>query len=261
MRRLIVPLALIVVILCAPLFAPRDPMATNGDDALQPPSVEYPLGTDALGRDVFSRVLYGGQRTLLIAALATLIAAVPGLVLGILAGSSTRAVDDILSALLNALLAFPGLLLALVVITLLGMGPVPAAVATGVALTAGYARITRAVVLRVRSAAYVEASRALGATPLRLALRHVLPNILPTLLAYTGVTFAYAVLNGAALSFLGLSGALGQPDWGAMLSDARMTFRAAPWASFGPGIGITLVVYAVNRLVDRAASFAGGGSG
>ena len=251
-RRFAPPLVLIAVILLAPLFAPRDPMTTSSADTLQPPSAAYPFGTDALGRDVLSRVLYGGQRTLIIAAAATAVAVVPGLLLGLLAGSAGRRVDDVLSAMMNALLAFPGLLLALVVVTLLGAGPWSVAVATGVALVAGFARITRAVVLRTRSAAYVDASRALGAGPLRLALRHVLPNALPTLLAYAGVTFAYSVINGAALSFLGLSGALGIPDWGAMLYDARVTFRAAPWASFGPGLGITLIVYLVNRLADSA---------
>ena len=251
-RRFALPLILIIGVLFAPLLAPRDPMTTSSADALQPPSADYLFGTDFLGRDVLSRVLYGGQRTLVIAALATAVAVIPGALLGLLAGSAGRRVDDVLSAVMNALLAFPGLVLALVVVTLLGTGPWSVAAATGVALVAGFARVTRAVVLRARSSAYVEASRALGAGSLRLALRHVLPNVLPTLLAYAGVTFAYSVLNGAALSFLGLSGALGIPDWGAMLYDARVTFRAAPWVSLGPGIGITLIVYTVNRLADRA---------
>jgi len=258
-RRFVLPVVLISAILLAPLLATHDPMTTSSADALHPPSADYLLGTDWLGRDVFSRVLYGGQRTLIIAAVATAVAVIPGTLLGLLAGSAGRRVDDILSAVMNALLAFPGLLLALVVVTLLGTGPWSVAAATGVALVAGFARVTRAVVLRARSAAYVDASRALGAGPVRLALRHVLPNALPTLLAYAGVTFAYSVLNGAALSFLGLSGALGIPDWGAMLYDARVTFRAAPWVSLGPGVGITLIVYTINRLADQALAREQGG--
>lgn len=251
-RRFVLPFGLIVFVLLAPLLATHDPMATNSDAALLPPGAGYLLGTDWLGRDVFSRVLYGGQRTLLLAAAATLVAVLLGALLGLLAGSASRGIDELLTAVMNALLAFPGLLLALVVVTLLGASPGAVSVATGVALIAGFARVTRSVVLRTRSAAYVEASRALGAGPLRLALRHVLPNALPTLLAYAGVTFAYGVLNGAALSFLGLSGAIGIPDWGAMLYDARVTFRAAPWVSLGPGLGITLIVFTINRLAEQA---------
>lgn len=259
MNRALLPLVLIITVLFAPILAPNDPMATNSADALQPPSADYLLGTDALGRDVLSRVLHGGQRTVLIAGLATGLAVAVGLGLGVLAGSGGRLVDELLAVLINALLAFPGLLLALVIVTLLGMGPLSVAVATGVSLLAGFARVTRATVQRTRSAGFVDAARALGAGPLWLTWAHVLPNALPTLLAYVGVTFAYAVINSAALSFLGLSGALGMPDWGAMLYDARVTFRAAPWASFGPGVGITLLVYAVNRMADRAALSATGG--
>jgi peptide/nickel transport system permease protein len=242
----------IVLVLLGPLASPQDPMVMTSGESLQPPSASHWLGTDALGRDVLSRVLHGGQRTLIIAAGATLIAVIPGALLGLLAASAGRWVEDVLMALVNALLAFPGLLLALVVVTLLGMGPAQIAAATGVSLLAAFARVTRTAVLRARSAAYVEASRGLGAGPLRLAFRHVLPNALPTLLAYAGVTFAYAVLNGAALSFLGLTGGIGVPDWGAMLYDARTIFRVAPWVSIGPGLGITLLVYSINSLAGRA---------
>lgn len=256
-RGSLLALLLIALVLLGPLASPQDPMAMTTDESLQAPSADHWLGTDTFGRDVLSRVLHGGQRTLVIATGATLLAVIPGALLGLLAASAGRWVDDVLMALVNALLAFPGLLLALVVVTLLGMGPVQVAAAAGVSLLAGFARVTRTAVLRERSAAYVEASRALGAGPLRLAFRHVLPNALPTLLAFAGVTFAYAVLNGAALSFLGLTGGIGVPDWGTMLYDARTIFRVAPWVSIGPGLGITLLVYSINSLAGQAMRRAG----
>lgn len=248
---LILPLLLALFVLAAPLLAPYDPMLTNVAHALQPPGGVHPLGTDALGRDVLSRVLYGGQRTLLISALAAAIALLPGIALGLLSGSLDTRGDAAIMAIVNAWLAFPGLLLALVIVTVLGAGPLPVALATGAALIPQVARVTRSAALQVRAQPFVGAARAAGAAGWWVASRHLLPNIAPTILAYAGVTFAYAVLNSAALTFLGLAGDIGVPDWGTMLYDARVTFRVAPWASLAPGLAITTMVYTINRAADR----------
>jgi peptide/nickel transport system permease protein len=243
--------AVVVVVLVAPLLAPQDPMQMDTLAGLQPPSEAHLLGTDRFGRDMLSRLLYGAQRTLSIATLATGIAIVPGLLLGLAAGMGRASIDGAIMALINALLAFPGFLLALVVVTLVGAGTFSIALATGIALLAQYARVVRAAVYTVRGQEYVEAARALGAPSLRVMLGHILPNVMPTLLAYAGVMFSYSLLNSAALSFLGLGGDLGAPDWGAMLFEGRMTFQSAPWVSFAPGLALTLVVLAVNSAADR----------
>lgn len=249
MRALLVLVGLLVlVVLVAPIFAPYDPTRTDTTSQLEPPGVDHLLGTDLLGRDVLSRTLYGGRHTLLIAALATLTAVVPGVVLGLL-GASGRA-GRMIGVLLNGLLAFPGLLLALLLLTLLGQGALSLAMATGITQIAPVARITRAAVVSVRSLGYVEAARSLGATDFRVVINYILPNILTTVLAYTGVVFAYAILNSAALSFLGLGGEPGVPDWGVMLYEGRQSFRTAPWVAAAPGVAITLTVILVNRAAD-----------
>jgi peptide/nickel transport system permease protein len=249
MRALLVLLALFVLLV--PKLAPYDPMQTDPANQLAPPSRVHLLGTDLLGRDVLSRALDGGQHTLLIAALATGIAVIPGVLLGLLALS--RAVDRAVTVLTNAVLAFPGLLLALLVLTLVGQGAVALALATGVTQIAPCARVIRAAVISLRSSGYVEAARSLGANNLRLIATHILPNILPTVLAYTGVIFAYTILNSAALSFLGLGGQPGIPDWGVMLYEGRQAFRVAPWIAFAPGLAITLTVMLVNRAADHVS--------
>lgn len=250
MRALIVFVALMVLlVVIAPLLAPADPMRTEPARQLETPGNEHLLGTDLLGRDVLSRALVGGQHTLLIAAAATLIAVAPGVLLGLL--SVFSAADRIVGVLLNALLAFPGLLLALLLLTLLGQGALPLALATGCTQIAPCARVVRSSVVSVHALGYVDAAQALGATRLRIVTRHILPNVLPTLLAYTGVIFAYAILNSAALSFLGLGGEPGIPDWGVMLYEGRQAFRRAPWIAAAPGLGITLTVILANRAADH----------
>ena len=234
---------LLVLIVAAPVFVPSDPMATDPAASLAPPGGSHLLGTDRLGRDVWSRLLDGGQRTVTIALVATVIAVGAGTLLGL---SGWGRLDAPVTALTNALLAFPTLLLALVVMTLAGTGALSLSLATGMALIAPVARVTRGTLRSVRAQPFIEAAEALGASNRRLFVRHILPNVAPTLLAYGGVTFAYSVLNSAALSFLGLGGDLGVPDWGAMLAEGRVAFRTAPWVSAAPGLAITLLVLAVN---------------
>lgn len=244
-------LLFVAAILLAPVAAPYDAMRTDSANTLQAPNAAHWLGTDALGRDVLSRALYGGQHTLLIAGAATLIAVVPGVLLGLL--SAVGWLERPIAVLTNALLAFPGLLLALLVITLLGQGAFQLALATGLTQVAPCARVTRAAVKAVLAQGYIEAARGLGAGQGRIVSRYVLPNVMATVLAYAAVIFAYAILNSAALSFLGLGGEPGIPDWGVMLAEGRQAFRLAPWVAAVPGLAITLTVLLANRAADVIA--------
>lgn len=249
MKRAVIVLSFIALLaLFAPRLAPADPMKTDPLHQYQPPDSAHFLGTDALGRDVLSRALYGGQRTLLVTTAATIITIAGGLSLGLTAGLVSAWPDKMAMAFVDTLLAFPGLLLALVILTLLGVGAFPLALATGLAQVGAFARVARSAVVGVRSSSYVEAARALGATQQRILLHHILPNVQPTLIAYTTVVFSYNLLNSAALSFLGLGGEPGVPDWGVMLAEGREAFRDAPWIGLVPGLAITVTVIALNQL-------------
>jgi peptide/nickel transport system permease protein len=254
-RSLIALSAIIVMLFIIPLLWPSDPMLTDLESQAQFPSATHPLGTDLLGRDVLSRTLYGGQRTLASAGLSTLMAIIPGMTIGLLMGWYRGQIDHLIMILINAILAFPGLLFALVIMTLMGQGVLPMILAVGLAQIAPYSLITRTAVISIRSMAYIEVAEALGASRWHIIIQHILPNIAPTLLAYLGVTFAYSILNGTSLSFLGLAGEPGIPDWGGMLAEGRYAFRVAPWVGLVPGIAITITVISVNNLVDSLASF------
>jgi peptide/nickel transport system permease protein len=251
---LITLVVVVLAVLAAPLIAPHDPMRINSDSVAQPPDTGHPLGTDGLGRDVLSRVLYGGQRTLLVASLATLVAALPGLLIGLSVGAASAQIDRIGTIVINSLLAIPALVLALVILTVAGQGAWQLALATGFAQIAAYAQVTRAATRSVRAAGFVEGAAAIGATWSRIVFGHILPNASPTLLSYTGVVFSYSIINSAALSFLGLGGQPGIPDWGVILAEGRDVFRTAPWVAIVPGLAITVVVMSVNTLVDKLAA-------
>lgn len=236
-----------VIVILAPAISPYDPMRTSTDEQLEPPSYHHLLGTDLLGRDVLSRLLFGGRRTISIACLATGIALFGGTCIGILAGILGSRWDNLISLIMSAVLAFPGFLLGLVVLTLLGPGILPLALAVGVAQVGVTARVVRASVIEVRSLPYIESATLLGANSWHTAVHHIFPNIFPILVAYTGVVFGYSVINGAGLSFLGLGGEPGVPDWGVMLAEGRVVFRSAPWVGLAPGIAITLTILIVNH--------------
>ncbi len=239
-----------LVLLLAPLLSPADPRHAFPAEALQPPSSVHPLGTDQLGRDVLSRTLWGGRNTLGVAAVATAIAILPGLGIGLLAGYTGGWVDRLLMGLMDVLLAFPNLLLALSIIALTGTGNIQIAVAVGLAGLPAYARMTRTAVQDVRQALFVEAAWSLGASHQRVLRAHILPNILDALLSFAGISLSWAILNGSALAFLGFGGDPARPDWGAMLNEGRAAFRVAPWIGFPPGIAIMVTIFAINRLAD-----------
>jgi peptide/nickel transport system permease protein len=234
----------------APLLTPYDPLQTAPQAQFLPPIPEHPLGTDLFGRDVLSRVLYGGRQTLNTAGMATIAALLLSVVLGMAAGFLRGGTDRVIVLVMNALLAVPGLVVALVVLTVLGRGSGPLIVAVGAAQLPPYVFVIRSAVIQVRAHAYIEAAYSLGAGRLHLVYHHILPGIGPTLLAYAGITFSYAILNSAALTFLGLAGDFSAPDWGVMLAEGRAALRVAPWIGLGPGLAISITIWSINNLVD-----------
>ncbi|MCU0511269.1 MAG: ABC transporter permease subunit [Anaerolineae bacterium] len=248
------PLLLLIGIgllaLAAPLLAPYDPLLTRPEQALQPPSGTFLLGTDHLGRDVLSRTLWGGRRTLSLALLATAWALLPGVAGALLAVSVPR-LDGGLRLLVNTWLAFPPLALALLLVTLTGPGTAAVALAVGLAQGGAVLRVCRAGLLALAAEEYVLAARAQGAAGWHIARVHLLRGLWPLLRVLAGITFSYCLFNSAALSLLGLAGQPGSPDWGVMLADGRQAFRAAPWAALAPGLAITLTMLCLNALTDH----------
>ncbi len=248
------PLAVIMIIvlitLLAPALAPYDPRHAVSGGYLLPPSAEHIFGTDTLGRDVLSRTLWGGRQTLSTALLATAITIIPGLLIGAVSGFTGHWVDRAMMAAMDTLLAFPNLLLALVIIALIGTGANQVALSVGMAGLPAFARVARAAVLDARHRLYVQAAWAIGAPPHRVLIHHILPNIMETLLSFAAVSLSWALLNGTALFFLGFGGDPSIPDWGVMLNEGRAAFRVAPWIALPPGMTITLTVFAVNRIAD-----------
>jgi peptide/nickel transport system permease protein len=246
----VILLGLIAVIsLLAPLIAPYDPLDEAGQ-TLEAPSAAHPFGTDLIGRDVFSRVLYGGGRTLLIAVLALLFSVLPGLITGLVAGYNGGWPDLLIGALADGLLAIPSLLIALSVVAITGNGPAQVALAVGISGWPTYTRVTRAATRAVRALPFVEAAQSIGAPPGHILRWHVLPNIAQSLIGFATVTLGWAIMSAATLNFLGFGGDLASPEWGAMLADGRQVYRIAPWVALAPGLAIMLTLFVVNRLAD-----------
>jgi peptide/nickel transport system permease protein len=235
----------------APILAPAGPLAVDPRHALAPPGSGNMLGTDFLGRDILTRLLWGGRWTLRMGAVAVAVAVGLGLPVGLAAGSLGGRADAALMRWVDAMLAFPGLLLAMVTVAVLGAGIASVAVAIGLAAAPPYARVIRSTALEVREQPYIEAARAVGCSLWRIAVRHILPNVAPSLIAFAATQLGWILLNGAALNFLGLGAPPGTPEWGMMLVDGRGYLRDAPWASVFPGLALTLTVLAVNLVGDE----------
>jgi peptide/nickel transport system permease protein len=241
---------LLLAALLAPLLAPFDPDAVDPSSALQAPGPEHWLGTDNFGRDVLSRVLYGGRISLLMGLVAVSIGAVAGVTLGLLAGFFGRWTDGVLSWFAEVLLAFPGILLALVVVTVLGLGLFNAMLAVGIGFIPSFLRVTRGSVLSARAREYVAAAETVGVPVPRLLLRHILPNIGRPLLVLATIGAGAAILEGAALSFLGLGVQPPTAEWGAMLAAGQPYLRSAWWIALFPGLAIFLTVLSINLIGD-----------
>jgi peptide/nickel transport system permease protein len=236
--------------LLAPLVAPYRPDEIHPLDSLTAPSRQYLLGTDDLGRDILSRVVYGARVSLMVGGIAIGIAAAIGVPLGLVAGYRGGRLDGLIMRVMDALLAFPAILLAIALMAVLGPSLENAMIAIGVIYIPAFARITRANVLSLREREFVEAARALGAGGLYIAVLVVLPNCLSPLIVQGSLGVANAILVEAALSFLGLGVQPPEPSWGSMLSFGRNLLAQAPWYATFPGLAIFVTVLGLNFLGD-----------
>jgi len=242
---------LIVLAFAGPGNTPYDPLAQDAAAQAKPPSAAHRLGTDYLGRDVLSRVVVGARPSLGVGLASVLIALVAGSALGILSGYVGGTADLILQRVVDVLLTLPGLVLALALLAIVGAGFASLIGVIAVVLTPGIARVVRSATLVVSAAGYIESARAVGATGGRIVIRHVLPNVMATVLVLASLNIGNAILFEAALSFLGLGVQPPQPSWGNMLSGpARAFFEVAPWMAVFPGLAVSLAVLGFNLLGD-----------
>lgn len=259
------PLALASVVLVAglaflaiagPSLAPYDPLAQDPAVQVTAPSAAHPLGTDYVGRDVLSRVIYGARPSLAVGIVSVALAVVVGSALGMISGHLGGGIDLVMQRLVDVWLTLPGLVLALALLAIVGAGFATLAGVIAVVLTPGIVRVVRSITLLISASGYVEAARALGARDRRILRLHILPNAAPTILVLATLSVGNAILLEAALSFLGLGVQPPQPSWGNMLSGpARAFFEVAPWMALFPGIAVSLAVLGFNLVGDTLRDF------
>lgn len=246
-----VVLAVIVLaVLLAPVIAPYEPLETNPVEARQPVSASHPLGTDNLGRDILSRIIYGGRISLLLGVIAVGIGGVGGTLMGLIAGYFRGLVETVIMQINDILLTFPGFLLALGAVAVLGTGIFNVMIAVGISLVPSFARVVRGSTLSAREADYVDAARVIGVGHGRIMFRHVLPNVFAPVIVLATVGVAGAILTGASLSFVGVGAQPPSPEWGLMVNEGRRYLRVAWWISTFPGVAIMIVVIAINLVGD-----------
>jgi peptide/nickel transport system permease protein len=255
-RGLALPVGVLVVLVLFAIFVPivwsHGPDAQNLLGSLQSPSFAHPLGTDQLGRDVLARVASGARISLVVASLVTLAGALVGGLIGLLAGTLGGASDGVVMRLMDAILAFPPLILAMAITVGLGIGLNTAAIGVAVVSVPWYARLLRSEAIRIRSLPFIEAAHAMGATRARIIGRHVVPHMLPVLFIQMAAAFGYAVLALAGLSFVGLGAQVPTPEWGAMITEGlSYSLTGQWWISVFPGIGLLITVTAASMLSDR----------
>ena len=236
--------------LFAPVLAPYDPIKIRPAEALSPPSLAHPFGTDQYGRDILSRAMTGARLSLMTGLGAVLVALTAGVIVGLACGVIGGWTDLLVMRVVDIMMAFPGILMALVVVAVLGQGTLNVMLAVGVSLIPTFVRLVRGDVLSVRENQYVEAARALGCWQTRVALRHVLPNVVAPIIVISTVAIAWSIILGASLSFLGLGPRPPIPEWGIDLSGGRNYLLRAWWISSVPGLCIMLTVVAVNLVGD-----------
>lgn len=250
----IVAFALIAVFaacaLLAPLLAPYDPLAQDLGSRLQPPSPQHWLGTDSLGRDIASRILYGARISLIIGVVVVTVAGVVGTAIGLVAGYAGGLVDEALMRLTEVFLAFPALILAMAIAGALGPSLTNAIIAIAVVTWAVYARLVRGQILSLRRREFVEAARAIGASRTRIVVRHLLPNALAPLMIQASFDLGSSIIAAAGLSFIGFGAQPPTPEWGVMISEGRNYISTQPWLSLFPGLAILLAVGSFNLLGD-----------
>jgi ABC-type dipeptide/oligopeptide/nickel transport system permease subunit len=242
--------AIVLSALFAPLISPYDPIKTSQRTSLEAPSRSHPMGTDRFGRDVLARVLWGGRLALPVGIVSVVIAAFAGTALGLIAGYYGGPSDTVIMRFVDLLLAFPGILLALAIVAVLGGSLLNLMIAVGISSIPAYVRITRGTVLSVKEREYVLAARALGIRDGAVILRHILPNVLAPLVVLATLGVASAIITSSALSFLGLGIKPPAPEWGNLLAEGREFLQYAWWVAFFPGLAIMLTVFAINLLGD-----------
>ncbi|PKA41004.1 dipeptide ABC transporter permease DppC [Rhizobium sullae] len=249
-------IVILVVALLAPLVAPHTPNEQNRQMLLLAPfwmeggSSSFPLGTDAVGRDILSRLIYGARFSLFIGVVVVTISVIAGVLIGLVAGYFRGRIDIAIMRLMDIILAFPSLLLALVLVAVLGPGLVNAMIAISIVNQPHFVRLTRASVMAEREKEYVIASRVAGAGTLRLMFKTILPNCLGPLIVQATLAFSAAILDAAALGFLGMGAQPPTPEWGTMLAEAREFIQRAWWVVTFPGLAILVTVLAINLMGD-----------
>jgi peptide/nickel transport system permease protein len=250
MLGLVIVIFFVVIATFAPYIAPYDPVATSWSAVRKAPSAQYWFGTDEIGRDVLSRVIWGARASLLAGLVSVCISMALGVPIGLLAAYVGGWTDGLISRFTDSMLAVPFLILAIALAAFLGPSLTNAMIAIGVSATPVFIRLTRAQVLAVKVEDFVEAARAVGNPHWRIALRHILPNVLPPLIVQSTLAIAAAVIAEASLSFLGLGQQPPAPSWGSMLNTAKNFVDQAPWMAIWPGVSIFLLVLSFNLLGD-----------
>lgn len=240
----------VILAFAGPFAVPHDPLKQNLNQALLGISWEHPLGTDGLGRDMLSRILYGGRLSLKIVMVTVLPSAALGVLVGLLTGYSGGIADLMLMPAIDTLMAFPGLLLTLTIVSVLGSGVENMMVAIAIYMSPRFVRVSRGATLRVKNSDYIEAAKALGCTSHRILLHHVLPNCMTPIIVQMSMEMGAVVLMSSGLSFLGLGVQRPTPEWGLMLSDGRQYLRTAPHVPLVPGVVIMFLVLGFNLLGD-----------
>jgi peptide/nickel transport system permease protein len=246
-------LCLLLILICtlgAPLLTTNDPTAIDIPSRLQSPSAEFPFGTDEFGRDLLTRVLYGGRPVLLVSLISVLASTLLGTALGVISGYFGGTIDNILMRTVDVMLSFPAILLAILIVAVLGTGAANAIIAITFSLTPTFARLARALALSLSQDQFVLASRAIGAHDTRIILRHLLPNLLSPVIVQATAMLAIAIAYASALGFLGLGVEPPTPDWGLMVSEGQRLIFDAIWVPLFPGLAITVTVLSVNFLGD-----------
>jgi peptide/nickel transport system permease protein len=241
---------LLLSAIAAPLLAPGNPDIQNLGQRLRPPSAAHPFGTDEFGRDLLSRILYGGRVTLLASTLSVLMAAIIGCGVGLTSGYFGGLYDTLVGRIVDILFAFPVILLGIAIVAIMGPGITSVVIAIAVASIPNFARVSRSAIVPEKEREYVLAAHVVGASTNYLIWRTLLPNLIGPLMVLISLGFAYAVLYEASLSFLGLGAQPPTPEWGTMLSTARDFLFQAPWYAFFPGMSIVLLVFSLNMVGD-----------
>jgi peptide/nickel transport system permease protein len=247
-------LVLIVVMVLVAIFAnfisPYDPIKRDVKNRLSAPSIVHVLGTDALGRDVLSRIFYGGRVSLWVGLASVFLSLIFGVPLGLIAGFFGGAVDNIIMRIMDLILAFPGIIFAIWLVAMIGPGVNQVILANALFSMPEFSRVVRASVLSLKEVDYIQASKALGGNSIHMIISHIFPNVLAPVIIISSLSVAGAILSGASLSFLGLGAQPPTAEWGSMLSDGRPYLRSAWWLALFPGIMLTLIVLASNLAGD-----------